>query len=150
LAFAWPLGLSFANVNDHNVVRVDKESTPRVVDARTAFQSWAMAHSPLAAGTSPMFIVAAEGGGMRANVMTAMVLDELRARYDGFTDHLFAIVGVSGGSLGAASFATAVHEGMPARLAKDTLTPPDPHKRPINWQAALHADLLAPTVRAML
>ena len=65
-----------------------------------------------------MFIVAAEGGGMRASVMTAMVLDELRARYPNFTDHLFAIVAVSGGSLGAASFAAAVHEKHEGAIGK--------------------------------
>ncbi len=63
-----------------------------------------------------------------------MVLDELRARFpcsaDGaapvqcFQDNLFAVIGVSGGSVGAASFAAALHEGLPPRRAMQTLESP--------------------------
>jgi len=60
----------------------------------------------------PVFVVAAEGGGLRAAYWTAAVLaaleDETAARPTPFSRHLFAISGVSGGSVGAALFDAAV------------------------------------------
>jgi predicted acylesterase/phospholipase RssA len=53
----------------------------------------------------PVIIVATAGGGIRAAVWTATVLGELQDRNPSFADHVFAISGVSGGSLGAAVFA---------------------------------------------
>jgi hypothetical protein len=49
----------------------------------------------------PVIIVAAEGGGIRAAYWTATALTYLTDHVDGFSDHCFAISGVSGGSLGA-------------------------------------------------
>jgi hypothetical protein len=62
--------------------------------------------------TIPVFVVAAEGGGLRAAYWTATVLaaleDETAERPTPFSRHLFAISGVSGGSVGAALFDAAV------------------------------------------
>ena len=59
-------------------------------------------------GSIPVFIVAAEGGGLRAAYWTAVVLAELEDRTRGtgmpFSRHVFAISGVSGGSVGATLF----------------------------------------------
>lgn len=52
----------------------------------------------------PVFIVTAEGGGIRAAYWTALVLSELQDRDKTFPRHVFAISGVSGGSLGGAVF----------------------------------------------
>jgi hypothetical protein len=57
----------------------------------------------------PLFIVATEGGGIRAAYWTALVLSNLEdaSRLEKrmtFSDHLFAISGVSGGSFGGAGF----------------------------------------------
>jgi predicted acylesterase/phospholipase RssA len=60
----------------------------------------------------PVFVVAAEGGGLRAAYWTAAVLalleDETAKNPTPFSRHLFAISGVSGGSVGAALFDAAV------------------------------------------
>jgi predicted acylesterase/phospholipase RssA len=53
----------------------------------------------------PVILVAAEGGGIRAAYATALLLQELERRWPAFRHHLFAISGVSGGSIGAAYFA---------------------------------------------
>lgn len=57
----------------------------------------------------PLFVVAAEGGGIRAAYWTGMVLaklqDDSQAR---FGRHLFALSGVSGGSLGISAYAALV------------------------------------------
>jgi hypothetical protein len=63
-------------------------------------------------GPIPVFIVSAEGGGLRAAYWTAMVLaaleDETAAKGAPFSRHVFAISGVSGGSVGAALFDASV------------------------------------------
>lgn len=69
----------------------------------------------------PVFIVAAEGGGLRAAYWTAAVLaaleDATAKTQTPFSRHLFAISGVSGGSIGAALFDAAVAERVSAKAA---------------------------------
>jgi len=68
----------------------------------------------------PMFVVASEGGGVRAGYWTALVLATLEdgAKVPGsFSDHLFAISGVSGGSLGAAAFDVLLAENPQGPIA---------------------------------
>jgi hypothetical protein len=55
-------------------------------------------------GFATMILVAASGGGARAAAWTATVLSELDRQVPEFSDKLFAISAVSGGSLGAATF----------------------------------------------
>jgi hypothetical protein len=82
--------------------------------------------------------------------MTAMVLDELRSRFKDSIDHLYAIVGVSGGSVGAASFVAAVRDGLPAFRASENSLEADSLSSRGSWQQCLQKDLLGPTVKAML
>ncbi len=65
---------------------------------------------PNAAGTtSPVYLVSAEGGGIRAAAWTAAVLSELEIETHGeFSKHMLLGSGVSGGSLGLAWFAAIV------------------------------------------
>jgi hypothetical protein len=60
----------------------------------------------------PMLIVAAAGGGIRAAYWTATVLEKLEDEMgsDGVRPYLFAISGVSGGSVGASAFEAAMAE----------------------------------------
>ncbi len=53
----------------------------------------------------PVFLVATEGGGIRAAYFTASILSALQDRCPAFAQHTIAISGVSGGSLGASTFA---------------------------------------------
>ncbi|MFX7866411.1 hypothetical protein ABTK37_20655, partial [Acinetobacter baumannii] len=52
----------------------------------------------------PLYVVAAEGGGIYAATHAASFLAEIQDMCPGFSHHLFAISGVSGGSVGAAVF----------------------------------------------
>lgn len=52
----------------------------------------------------PVFFIAAQGGGVRAAYWTSTLLAALEERYPGFTRHIYAISGVSGGSVGGAVF----------------------------------------------
>jgi hypothetical protein len=55
--------------------------------------------------TSPIFVVAASGGGLRAAYWTALLLAKLDDATCGqFSRHVYAYSGVSGGSLGVAAF----------------------------------------------
>lgn len=54
----------------------------------------------------PVFFVAAQGGGVRAAYWTSTLLAGLEERYPGFTNHVYAISGVSGGSVGGTLFTT--------------------------------------------
>ncbi|MDP9123528.1 MAG: hypothetical protein M3N82_02845 [Pseudomonadota bacterium] len=53
---------------------------------------------------SPIYIVAAEGGGMRAAYWTASVLEAFEDADPTFSRHVFALSGVSGGSVGASAW----------------------------------------------
>jgi hypothetical protein len=59
---------------------------------------------------SPVFIVAAEGGGIRAAYWTAIVLGQIQDAQPQFARHVFAISGISGGSLGGAVFSALIAE----------------------------------------
>lgn len=52
----------------------------------------------------PVFIVAVEGGGIYAAAAASMFLARLQDENPCFSDHVFAVSGVSGGSLGATIF----------------------------------------------
>ncbi|GAA4450801.1 hypothetical protein GCM10023189_11970 [Nibrella saemangeumensis] len=54
--------------------------------------------------TYPIYIIAAEGGGLRAAYWTAAILGQLSKRVDHFYDRVYALSTVSGGSVGAAVY----------------------------------------------
>jgi hypothetical protein len=86
----------------------------------------------------PLFIVATEGGGIRAAYWTTTVLGTIQDVDPSFADHVFAISGVSGGSLGAAVFAALVADAAPqGEFAK-------------RGQSILGQDFLSPAAAAML
>ena len=70
-------------------------------------------HPPAVNGTYPVFIVAAEGGGIYAASAAATFLARLEDLELGFAQHIFAISGVSGGSIGAAVFQALDHARHP-------------------------------------
>jgi predicted acylesterase/phospholipase RssA len=60
--------------------------------------------------TIPLYLVSAEGGGIRAAYWSAAVLSRINEATNGeFQRHIFALSGVSGGSLGIAAFAAAAY-----------------------------------------
>ena len=61
------------------------------------------------AGKYPVFIIAAEGGGIYAASAVSTLLAKLQDAVPEFSKHVFAISGVSGGSLGAAVFRALDH-----------------------------------------
>ncbi|HLO81494.1 MAG TPA: patatin-like phospholipase family protein [Chitinophagaceae bacterium] len=66
--------------------------------------------------TYPVFIIAAEGGGIRASTWTALVLKKLQQLRPDFMDHVYAISGVSGGGVGAAFYTAYLHDQLTGKL----------------------------------
>jgi hypothetical protein len=91
------------------------------------------------AGREPVIVVAAAGGGVRAAWWTATNLAELQS-LAGFGDSLYAISGVSGGSLGAAAFV----------VLRETLGPQSPAVLREKVRAVLGTDFLSPVVAGWL
>jgi hypothetical protein len=133
-------------------------------DIRSQFEDWiekrgeaikqASTHRPY-----PVFILAAEGGGIRAAYWTAAVLAELEDRMPGFACHVFAISGVSGGSVGAAVYAGLIADKIDrGNLDCSSLwfkPPAEPQRNDFSWLLSratrvLEQDFLAPTLAGML
>lgn len=94
-------------VNDNHTVRTLPGDLPARQSIGDRFNAWLEARAAESDGDSiPLFIVAAEGGGVRAAYWTARVLATLQDSFPTFGKHLFAISGVSGGALGAAAFSS--------------------------------------------
>jgi hypothetical protein len=100
------LALLFSYWNDNHIIRELPPQEVNRADVIDSFRVWyALAEKNDGAGTlHPLFVVATEGGGIRAAYWTATVLGEIQDEHSNFAPHLFAISGVSGGSLGAAVF----------------------------------------------
>jgi predicted acylesterase/phospholipase RssA len=126
------------NLNDNHEVREFSRDEGRsaLPAATEAFGAWMNTRPDYRNGPSyPVFIVAAEGGGIRNAYWTASVLCHLADSYPEFKHHVFAISGVSGGSVGAAVYAALIREteretnGNPLLrrsqciLSKDLLSP---------------------------
>ena len=102
---------SFFN-NNHRVRTLDETVFERPT-VEEDFQAWmgemvndtldsvAVADKPI-----PVFLVASEGGGIRAAFWTAGVLKVLTEEVEGFHEHLYALSGASGGTLGNSFYNT--------------------------------------------
>jgi hypothetical protein len=117
--------LLIAPLNQEALRVVENSRSPGGAVERLApanhFVNWLRARPEVAvAGEGrpyPVFFVSAQGGGVRAAYWTATLLAGLEERFPGFTEHLYAISGVSGGSVGAAVF-DAMYVDLPARGAE--------------------------------
>lgn len=99
----------------------------------------------------PVFVASAEGGGIRAACWTAGVLSALQDSEPGFADHLLGISGVSGGSLGAATFVSLVHESNSGDIDSKSLES-EGKAGPLQRHAdrILGRDFLSPVLATML
>ena len=103
-------------------------------------------------GRSNLVVVAAAGGGLRAAFWTATVLGTIQDRSGTFSRQLFAISGVSGGSLGAAVFVTLASGeiSLSDRRGNCGQAGQETGRLECAGQAVLSQDFLAPTVAALL
>ncbi|MEA3275154.1 MAG: hypothetical protein U9Q81_07695 [Pseudomonadota bacterium] len=136
VAFAVVFGLW---IDNHYVRLSDHAASLSRLPPAQHYTEWRKTHSnpTLINGREPVILVAAAGGGIRAAYWTATNLAALEA-VPGFGENLFAISGVSGGSLGATTY-TALKRtlGQPELLAKKV-------------RAVLSQDFLSPVVAGLL
>jgi hypothetical protein len=151
------LAVAFSFGNDNHAVRT--LDTPRAKawsqrdNVEAALREWLkhQTQHPAARARAeyPLFIVAAEGGGIRAAYWTANVLTAIQDENPCFAEQLFALSGVSGGSLGAAVFTALLadqHRDQPAaRCDRDPVAP-----LAARAKGMLSEDFLAPAVAATL
>jgi hypothetical protein len=131
IVFASALAFSLANLNDNHQLRelpaAGRAETAAAVGARQApnlqqeFKRWFDSRRNIAAATAdkplPVYIVAAQGGGIRAALQITRFLGNVQDNCPLFGHHLFAISGVSGGSVGAAVFAALTSQLADAAMA---------------------------------
>ena len=81
-------------------------------DLKTYFNTWLQLHKDKIAAKQeyPVFFVLADGGASRSGYWVASVLGMLRDSTEGkFDDHLFALSGASGGSVGNGAYFALLH-----------------------------------------
>jgi hypothetical protein len=134
-------GMALFDLNDNHTLRRIPGSVahPQAIDKDFAAW-WANRPSRKLGERFPVVIVAAEGGGMRNAYLSAMALSHLRDTIAGFDEHVYAISGVSGGSVGGALYAALVREDelRKARSQPGITSFVEPARR------VLSRDLLAP------
>ncbi len=153
------LSIVFSAWNDNHVVRTlpsDPVSLDKRLTIDQALMGWLdhQLQRPSPSGYYPLFIVAAEGGGIRAAYWTAGVLSRITDDIPSFPDQLFALSGVSGGSLGSAVFlaqladAPTAADGFHCAMEGSRLSAATPFLP--TTKNILGEDFLSPTVGAML
>ncbi len=109
---------SYLDWNDNHKIRAYDQpikTAPKKFD--DAFNKWwdSRADKDAYKGRPyPVFIITAEGGGITTAYLTATVLTAIQDRAPAFAQHVFAISGVSGGSIG-----TAVYAGLAKRCTNN-------------------------------
>jgi hypothetical protein len=105
---AWVLLLNYLDVNDnHQIAQVpSKNGISLQIDS--VFDRWSALHPTASKRPEPIILVAAEGGGIRAAYVTGITLAAIADKCPAAANRLFAISGVSGGSVGAAAYTAAV------------------------------------------
>ena len=108
LAWMLMIGVVFLSPLNHEPIRTIQASPklPHRQPPSQHFIEWLRNRPQIrdSAAPYPVFFVAAQGGGVRAAYWTSTLLAGLEERYPGFSDHIYAISGVSGGSVGGALF----------------------------------------------
>lgn len=104
--------------NDNH--KVDYTDGGKLISLENAFSQWYKQRGDLdyyveKGKPYPVYIVAAEGGGMYAAYHAAAFLARIQGTCRNFAQHVFAISSVSGGSLGAAVFAAQVNKSVENR-----------------------------------
>jgi hypothetical protein len=133
-----------------------QEASIQRPSAEVAFRSWLTSRQDAKAYSDankpyPVYIVAAEGGGLYAGYQTAKFLARMQDLCPNFSQHVFAISSVSGGSLGAAVYAGLARSSAKNEDAKPCLEKLE-QTGPVEKQASkvLSGDLLAPVMWAGL
>jgi hypothetical protein len=102
---------SALNLNDNHRFRQSNRPETPLPTLESSFQEWLASRPDRDQFTNkpyPVYIAAAQGGGIYAAYHAATTFTTLTEYYPHFPQHIFAISGVSGGSLGASVFSSLV------------------------------------------
>jgi hypothetical protein len=143
--------------DNHKFRTLDGMPKVKRTEVDEAFKQWITSRGDLDAyrgkNPYPVYIVAAEGGGLYAAYHTAKVLARLQDMCENFAQHVFAVSSVSGGSFGAAVFA-ALAQGGRARNGEykrcDETYTRKPDGFEVNAEKVLTPDFLSPLAWAGL
>ncbi|MEA5603996.1 hypothetical protein, partial [Nostoc sp. UHCC 0252] len=112
---------SWLDLNDnHRIRQVENHKSQELLTLKTSFSEWKEARKDdIKKFTTeekeyPIYIVSAQGGGIFAAYHAASTLSRLQDLCPEFASHVFAISGVSGGSLGAAVFSSLINTESPS------------------------------------
>ncbi len=146
------LTVAFSPLNDNHAVRTLAGALPARQPVGRTFADW---YSRLEAKypnepSHPVFVVATEGGGIRAAYWTAAVLAAIQDRAPQFSDHLFAISSVSGGSLGGTVFTALAADGARTGIVDPCHGQVSDRSYRLAAKQMLAYDFLAPTLASML
>jgi hypothetical protein len=142
------LALLFSLFNDNHTIRTLDTPVPERPNIARHFHDWyAMLKTKSGNPAPPVYIVATEGGGIRAAYWTAAVLTAIQQQSPEFSKHVFAISSVSGGSVGSAVFTSLVADGKGA--GRDNCGTEQTSIR-FAAQQTLSYDALAPTLASLL
>lgn len=146
---ALALGLSF--FNDNHEIRPVPEGVSVNIDARPtvtqALKNWAEVNPATDNKPAPFVIVATAGGGIRAAYWTGTVLGNIHDNISRFDDKLFAISGVSGGSVGGTVYRALL---IPPKPFASAALPDKCNKMTGCIQQILGQDFLGPVAAGML
>ncbi len=133
----------------------------RPVTIGSSFEEWYAARADLAAYAEadkpyPVYIVAAQGGGLYAAYQSSVFLAALLDECPTFAQHVFAVSGVSGGSVGGAVF-TAIAAEHAENMPIESVDAPCGERPEVALASAaakadamLRQDFLSPLVSATL
>ena len=130
--------------NDNHAVRVtdDVDITAQRLTPIEQFTAWQNSRGDSDTAPDSVVLVATSGGGISAAYWTASTLAYLEQKFGApFTERLFAVSAVSGGSLGAATYVTLKRAGLNAEQADALLD---------RVREVLGHDFLSPVVAGML
>ena len=144
----------FSTNNDNSSIRQITSESPveKRENIETNFRHWIQQRIPAKKDPSanqfkdsvyPIIIVAAEGGGIRGTSWTAQVLKKLNDLNPSFTNHVYAISGVSGGGVGSVFYTSWYHD----RLKKESTIPGNNEKI---FENAVSADFLSDLTAAFI
>jgi hypothetical protein len=143
--------------DNHAVALLEPEPGPRIHRAiDTHLDAWLReraARGELVSGEPfPLFLGAAEGGGIRAAYWGGIVLARLQDDSGGrFGRHLFALSGVSGGSLAVGAFAALIADEHSGALAQAPCARRNPARRYQQCiSSVLRRDYLSPALGYLL
>ena len=109
---------SLLNLNDnHQIRQLATKANRELPTLETSFDKWLASREDFEKYREqdkpyPVYLVSAQGGGIFAAYHASTALSKLHDSLPNFSQHIFAISSVSGGSLGASAFSSLVKENI--------------------------------------